>query len=68
MLKIPQSPFQSTKLISLDQYFDELVKLFESDSLPKVLLLTGKKGWVNLLLFFIFLITCIQKMKKLLIT
>jgi len=55
MLKIPQNPFQSIKLISLDQYFDELVTLYESDSLPKVLLLSGKKGLGKFTLIFHFL-------------
>jgi|TARA_B110000259_G_scaffold179422_1_gene218935 DNA polymerase-3 subunit delta' len=64
MLKIPQSPFQSTKLISLDQYFDELVKLFESDSLPKVLLLTGKKGLGKFTLIFHFLNYVYSKNEK----
>jgi len=38
------NPFKSTKLISMDHYFDEMVKLFDSNSFPKVLLLNGKKG------------------------
>ena len=43
-MKIDQSPFHSKKLISLDKYFEEMVKLYDSESFPKVLLLNGKKG------------------------
>ena len=32
------------KLIGLERYFNDLVKLINSNSLPKVLMLTGKKG------------------------
>ena len=35
---------KSTKLIGLDKYFNEMIKLYEFNSLPKVLLLSGKKG------------------------
>ena len=36
--------FYSTKLVALDLYFDEMVKLYESKKFPKILLLNGKKG------------------------
>jgi DNA polymerase-3 subunit delta' len=38
------SSLNSQKLISLDRYFDEMVELYKSKKLPKVLLLNGKKG------------------------
>ena len=34
----------STKLVGLESYFDEMVKLYETKKFPKVLLLNGKKG------------------------
>jgi DNA polymerase-3 subunit delta' len=34
----------STKLIGLDFYFNEMIKLYETKKFPKVLLLNGKKG------------------------
>jgi DNA polymerase III delta prime subunit len=44
MLKPIQNPFQSTKLISLDRYFDEMISIYEAGNFPKVLMLNGKKG------------------------
>ena len=44
MLETNYSPFQSLKLISLDYYFDEMVKLYETEKLPRIMLLNGKKG------------------------
>ena len=32
------------KLIGLEKYFNDLIKLINTNSLPKVLMLTGKKG------------------------
>ena len=49
------NPIQSTKLIAMDQYFDEMVRLYESSSFPRVLLLTGKKGIGKFTLTFHFL-------------
>ncbi len=37
-------PFFSTKLIGLDNYFDELINLYKSKNFPKALLLSGQKG------------------------
>ena len=34
----------SLNLISLEKYFDEMVKLHESNNFPKVFLLNGQKG------------------------
>ena len=34
----------STKLLGLDDYFNEMLKLYETKKFPKVLLLNGKKG------------------------
>ena len=44
MIKLEQSQSHSKKLIALDNYLDEMIKLYEADSFPKVLLLNGKKG------------------------
>ena len=55
MLNNTQSKLYSTKLISLEIYFDEMVKLYESNTLPKVLLLNGKKGIGKFTLVFHFL-------------
>ena len=38
------NPFNSNNLIGLDNYFNELVNLYNSKTFPKVLLLSGKKG------------------------
>ena len=60
--------FYSKKLIGLDLYFNEMVKLYEAKKFPKVLLLTGKKGIGKFTLVMHFIIIFIQKMKLLLIT
>jgi len=44
MNKINAVLSQSTQLIGLDYYFDEMVKLYKSNKFPKVLLLNGQKG------------------------
>ena len=38
------TPFNSLKLFGLKEYFFDLIKLFKSKKLPKVILLTGEKG------------------------
>ena len=38
------NPFNSNILIGLDNYFNELVNMYNSNAFPKVLLLSGKKG------------------------
>jgi len=55
MLINNQDPFNSTRLISLDKYFDEMVKLHNLGNLPKVMLLNGKKGIGKFTLVFHFL-------------
>ena len=55
MFKIDQNPLLSKKLISLDKHFDEMVKLYNTGSFPKVLLLNGKKGLGKFTLAFHFL-------------
>ena len=55
MLKNKQSHFYSTKLISLDAFLDDLIKLYNANLLPKVLLLNGKKGIGKFTLVFHFL-------------
>ena len=44
MLKKDQETSQSIKLVGLDNYFDEMINLYELRKFPKVLLLNGKKG------------------------
>ncbi len=58
------STFHSIKLISLDSYFNELVNLYESNSFPKVLLLSGKKGIGKFTLIFHFLNYVYSKKEK----
>jgi DNA polymerase-3 subunit delta' len=55
MSKSDQNPFHSIKLIALEKYFDEMVKLYNSGTFPKVLLLNGKKGIGKFTLTFHFL-------------
>jgi len=50
-----QNPFNSIKLIALNEYFDEMVKMYESGFFPKVLLLSGNKGIGKFTLVFHFL-------------
>jgi len=38
------NPINSTELFSLDFYFNEMTKLYDTGTFPKVLLLNGKKG------------------------
>jgi len=38
------NPLHSTKLISLDRYFGEMINLYNAKKFPKILLLNGKKG------------------------
>ena len=55
MLKTNQGLSSSIKLISLDKYLIEMIKLYESSSLPKVFLLHGSKGIGKFTLVFHFL-------------
>ena len=64
MLKNHHSIFKSTKLISLDKYFDEMIKLYDSESFPKVLLLSGKKGIGKFTLVFHFINYIYSKKEK----
>ena len=64
MLQINQRPFQSTQLISLDKYFDEMVKLYDSENFPKVMLLSGNKGIGKFTLIFHFLNYIYTKKEK----
>ena len=38
------NPFYSTKLISLENYLNEMIELYKLHRFPRVLLLNGKKG------------------------
>ena len=38
------NPLNSTKLIFMDRFFNEMIELYNSNKFPKVLLLNGKKG------------------------
>ena len=58
------NPFNSVKLIALESYFDEMVKLYETNSFPKVLLLNGKKGIGKFTLTFHFLNYIYSKKEK----
>ncbi len=44
MIEDNYDPLKSLKLIKMDDHFDYLVKLFNSNKFPKVMLLSGKKG------------------------
>ena len=44
--------FNSTQLFGLDKFFHDFVKLYESNKLPKVLLLSGEKGLGKFTLVF----------------
>ena len=37
-------PLLNSKLLALDEQFDQLINLYENNKFPKVLLLYGKKG------------------------
>ena len=45
----------STKLVGLDVYFNEMLKLYEAKKFPKVLMLNGKKGIGKFTLVFHFI-------------
>ena len=64
MLKTEQDPFFSSKLVSLDSYLDDMIKLFETNSFPKVLLLNGKKGIGKFTLVFHFINYIYSKREK----
>ena len=38
------NPLETRKLIGLNNYFDDLIKLYDLKILPKVMLISGKKG------------------------
>ena len=59
-----QRSLQSTKLIALDQYFNEMIKLYDAGLFPKVLLLSGKKGIGKFTLVFHFLNYIYSKNEK----
>jgi len=49
------NPLNSNKLVGLDNYFNELINFYESNNFPKVLLLSGKKGFGKFTLTIHFL-------------
>ena len=49
------NPFYSTKLISLENYLNEMIELYNSKVFPKVLIINGKKGIGKFTLVFHFL-------------
>ena len=55
MFRLNQSPLKTLKLISLDKYLAEMIKQYETNCFPKVLLLDGKKGIGKFTLIFHFL-------------
>ena len=38
------NPINSDQLFGMNNYFDDLLKLYKSEKFPKVILLSGKKG------------------------
>ena len=38
------NPLKTRKLIGMDNYFDYLLKLYNSKKFPNVMLISGKKG------------------------
>ena len=38
------NPLNSIKLVGMDKNFDELIKLYNSERMPKALLISGEKG------------------------
>jgi DNA polymerase-3 subunit delta' len=64
MLQIDQGSHQSTQLIALDKYFDEMVNLYESSIFPRVMLLSGNKGIGKFTLVFHFLNYIYSKKEK----
>ena len=64
MFKIDEPfPF-STRLISLDRDLEEMIKLYDSNRFPKVLLLNGKKGIGKFTLVFHFINYIYSKREK----
>jgi DNA polymerase III delta prime subunit len=58
------NPLNSTKLISMDHYFDEMNELYNSKKFPKVMLLNGKKGLGKFTLIVHFLNYIFTKNEK----
>ena len=60
-------PLLNSKLLALDEQFDQLINLYENNKFPKVLLLNGKKGLGKFTLinhFLNYLFTKNEKEKK----
>merc|ERR1739848_706587 len=62
-------PLQTKKLIGLNSYFDDLLKLYNLKKLPKVMLISGKKGLgkftlINHFLNYIFSMNTYDLSKK----
>jgi len=58
------NPLNSTKLISLNLYFNEMIELYDSKVFPKVLLLSGNKGVGKFTLIIHFLNYVFSKNEK----
>ena len=58
------NPLNSTKLIALDKFLDEMVGLYNANKFPKVLLLNGKKGIGKFTLVIHFLNYIFTKQEK----
>ena len=58
------NPLNSTKLIGLDKFLDEMVGLYNANKFPKVLLLNGKKGIGKFTLVIHFLNYIFTKQEK----
>ncbi len=55
------NPLKTLSLIGLDNYFNELISLYNNNNLPKVILLSGKKGSGKLTLVNHFMQYCFDK-------
>ena len=61
-------PLNSTRLISLDRFFNEMIELHNLKKFPKVLLLNGKKGIGKFTLVMHFLNYIFTKNEKVSLT
>ena len=58
------NPINSMKLFGLEEHFDNLIKLYQNDKLPKIILLSGEKGIGKFTLAFHFINSVLSKKSK----
>ena len=63
------NPLKTTRLLGMDDYFDDLLKLYNSENPPKVILISGNKGLgkftlINHFLNYIFSNVLYQKVLR----